>query len=143
MDAILAGANGKPCTMTIKNFREHAANERTFLAWMRTAIAIMAFGFLVERFDLFLETVAPSLSGRVLSPLGHKFGNVAGLALIAAGTIMVVLAVIRFIGNAKAIDSDEQVSTAGSKLDLALASLLILLGVSMFLYLSRAFMPAV
>jgi len=129
--------------MTIKNFREHAANERTFLAWMRTAIAIMAFGFLVERFDLFLETVAPSLSGRVLSPLGHKFGNVAGLALIAAGTIMVVLAVIRFIGNAKAIDSDEQVSSAGSKLDLALASLLILLGVSMFLYLSRAFMPAV
>lgn len=129
--------------MTIKNFREHAANERTFLAWMRTAIAIMAFGFLVERFDLFLETVAPSLSGRVLSPLGHKFGNVAGLALIAVGTVMVLLAMIRFIRNAKAIDSVEQVSSAGSKLDLALASLLILLGVSMFLYLSHAFMPAV
>jgi len=48
--------------MTIKNFRDHAANERTFLAWIRTAIAIMAFGFLLERFDLFLEMVAPSLS---------------------------------------------------------------------------------
>ena len=38
----------------IRNFSDHAANERTFLAWVRTAIAVMAFGFLVERFDLFL-----------------------------------------------------------------------------------------
>jgi putative membrane protein len=129
--------------MTIKNFREHAANERTFLAWMRAAIAIMAFGFLVERFDLFLETVAPSLSGRVLSPFGHKFGNVAGLVLIAVGTGLVLLAMIRFIRNARAIDSEEEAKLTGSKLDLALASLLILLGVSMFLYLSEAFMPAV
>jgi len=129
--------------MTIKNFRDHAANERTFLAWIRTAIAIMAFGFLLERFDLFLEMVAPSLSGRVLSPLGHKFGNIAGLALIVAGTAMVVLAMVRFIKNAKVIDSDQETRVTGSRLDMALASLLILLGVSMFLYLSHAFMPAV
>jgi putative membrane protein len=129
--------------MTIKNFREHAANERTFLAWIRTAIAIMAFGFLVERFDLFLETIAPSLSGRALSPLGHRLGNIAGLALITAGTAMVALAMIRFFKDAKAIDSDEETKLTGSKLDVALASLLILLGASMFLYLSHAFVPAV
>ena len=68
----------------------------------------MAFGFLLERFDLFLETVAPSLSGRVLSPLGHRFGNIAGLALIVAGTAMVALAMVRFIKNAKLIDRDEE-----------------------------------
>jgi putative membrane protein len=128
--------------MTIRNFREHAANERTFLAWIRTAIAIMAFGFLVERFDLFLETIAPSLSGRALSPLGHKLGNIAGLALITAGTAMVALAMIRFFKDAKAIDSDEETKLTGSKLDVALASLLIVLGASMFLYLSHAFVPA-
>jgi putative membrane protein len=127
----------------IKNFRDHAANERTFLAWVRTAIAIMAFGFLVERFDLFLETVAPSLSGRVLSPLGQKFGNIAGLALIVVGTAMVALAMVRFVKNAKGIDSEEERLGAGSKLDLGLASLLILIGVSMFLYLSHAFIPSV
>jgi putative membrane protein len=38
----------------IKRYSDHAANERTFLAWVRTAIAVMAFGFLIERFDLFL-----------------------------------------------------------------------------------------
>jgi inner membrane protein YidH len=48
----------------IKNFSDHAANERTFLAGVRTAIAVMAFGFLVEKFDLFLELAAPSLAGR-------------------------------------------------------------------------------
>ena len=35
----------------IRNFSDHSANERTFLAWVRTAIAVMAFGFLVEKFD--------------------------------------------------------------------------------------------
>ncbi len=39
----------------IQRYTDHAANERTFLAWVRTAIAVMAFGFLVERFDLFLQ----------------------------------------------------------------------------------------
>ncbi|HET8995258.1 MAG TPA: DUF202 domain-containing protein, partial [Acetobacteraceae bacterium] len=39
----------------IRNFSDHAANERTFLAWIRTAIAIMAFGFLVAKFNLFLR----------------------------------------------------------------------------------------
>ena len=39
----------------IKHYSDHAANERTFLAWVRTAIAVMAFGFLIERFDLFLK----------------------------------------------------------------------------------------
>ena len=48
----------------IKNFSDHSANERTFLAWVRTAIAVMAFGFIVEKFDLFLEVAAPSLAGR-------------------------------------------------------------------------------
>jgi putative membrane protein len=128
--------------MTIKNFRDHAANERTFLAWIRTAIAIMAFGFLVERFDLFLEAMAPSLPGRVLSPLGHRFGNVAGLVLIVAGTAMVALAMLRFIRTAKAIDSDAETKGTGSKLDMVLSLLLMLLGASMFLYLSHAMIPS-
>jgi putative membrane protein len=59
----------------IRNFSDHSANERTFLAWVRTAIAVMAFGFLVEKFDLFLEVAAPSLAGRTLSLPGQKFGN--------------------------------------------------------------------
>ncbi len=46
----------------IQRYSDHAANERTFLAWVRTAIAVMAFGFLVERFDLFLQIAGQSMA---------------------------------------------------------------------------------
>jgi uncharacterized membrane protein YidH (DUF202 family) len=81
----------------IKNFGDHSSNERTFLAWVRTAIAVMAFGFIVEKFDLFLEVAAPSLAGRTLSVPGQRFGNIVGLALILVGTAMVAIAAIRFL----------------------------------------------
>jgi putative membrane protein len=122
----------------IKNFGDHAANERTFLAWVRTAIAVMAFGFLVEKFDLFLEIAAPTLVGRMVSISGQKFGNIAGLSLIVLGTAMVVLAAIRFLRTAKRIDSAEPVPGIGSRVDLALAGLLALLGCALFFYLSHA-----
>jgi inner membrane protein YidH len=112
----------------IKNFRDHSANERTFLAWVRTAIAVMAFGFIVEKFDLFLEVAAPSLAGRTLSLPGQKFGNIAGLALILLGTAIVAIAAVRFLIAAKTIDSDEVHPYSGSRIDLALAVLLVLLG---------------
>jgi putative membrane protein len=122
----------------IKNFSDHAANERTFLAWVRTAIAVMAFGFVIERFDLFLELAAPSLAGRTLSVPGQRFGNYAGLALIVLGIGMVAVAAFRFLITAKAIDSKELRPGTGSRVDLALAALLVLLGGSLFVYLSHA-----
>jgi putative membrane protein len=122
----------------IKNFGDHSANERTFLAWVRTAIAVMAFGFLVEKFDLFLELAAPSLVGRTLSLPGQEFGNIAGLALIVLGTAMVAVAAIRFLMTAKTIDSEELRASPGSRVDLALAALLVLLGSALFVYLSHA-----
>ena len=57
----------------IERYSDHAANERTFLAWVRTAIAIMAFGFLVEKFDLFLEIAGRSSVGRMLSVGGQNY----------------------------------------------------------------------
>ena len=42
----------------IRGYSDHAANERTFLAWLRTGIAVIAFGFVVEKFNLFVLTIA-------------------------------------------------------------------------------------
>ncbi|HUI17130.1 MAG TPA: DUF202 domain-containing protein [Alphaproteobacteria bacterium] len=122
----------------IKNFGDHAANERTFLAWVRTAIAVMAFGFLVEKFDLFLEIAAPSLAGRLASLPGHAFGNIAGLTFIMLGTGMVIIAAVRFLRLAKRIDRVELEPGMGARLDIALAALLALLGAALFLYMSHA-----
>lgn len=122
----------------IRNFGDHSANERTFLAWVRTAIAVMAFGFLVERFDLFLVLAAPSLAGRILRMPSQQFGSEAGLALIVLGAAIIAIAAVRFLATAKAIDSEELHRGPGSRLDLALAVLLGLLGCSLFVYLSHA-----
>ncbi len=123
----------------IRNFSDHSANERTFLAWVRTAIAVMAFGFLVEKFDLFLELAA---AGRALSLPGQKFGNIAGLAFIVLGTAMVGIAAARFVITAKNIDREDLRPGTGSRIDIAVAGLLVLLvllGCALFLYLSHAF----
>jgi putative membrane protein len=126
----------------IKRYSDHAANERTFLAWVRTAIAVMAFGFVIERFDLFLQVIAPQLAGRQLSGHGQAFANVAGLAFIAIGVIMIGLASFRFFKTGKDIESEEDVPSSGAQFDVALATLIGLLGVALFLYLSRAVLPA-
>lgn len=120
----------------IERYSDHAANERTFLAWVRTAIAIMAFGFLVEKFDLFLEIASRSLAGRQLSIGGQLTANIAGLLLIALGSATMVLAIIRFRKTARDIDSPEKRPDTGARLDITLVGLLSSLGTVLFVYLA-------
>jgi putative membrane protein len=132
----------------IKRFSDHAANERTFLAWVRTAIAVMAFGFLIERFDLFLKYAVPQLAQQQIAPrgqafTGQAFANWAGLAFIAIGVAIIVLAGLRFVRTAKDIDSAANVPSPGERFDLALAGLIGLLGAALFLYMSRAVLPVI
>jgi putative membrane protein len=124
--------------MTIKNYTDHAANERTFLAWVRTSIAVTAFGFLVERFDLFLTMAATTALDRHITVSRPDFARVAGLVLIIAGVAMVVLASLRFIKTAKEIDAARIMPGAGSRLDIALTGLPAVLGIALFFYLSHA-----
>lgn len=107
--------------MAIENFREHAANERSFLAWVRTAIGIVGFGFLVARFDLH-----------------NAIGHIAGLLLSVLGTVMIGVAAWRFRRTSKEIDADKTHPGTGSRADLALAALLVLLCAGLLFYLFNA-----
>jgi putative membrane protein len=120
----------------IERYGDHAANERTFLAWVRTAIAIMAFGFLVEKFDLFLQIASRSVGARAPSPGGQILGNIAGLLLIALGGVTMVLAIVRFRKTSLDIDSTQKRPGTGERMDVALAGLLVALGAALFVYLS-------
>jgi putative membrane protein len=120
----------------IQRYSDHAANERTFLAWVRTAIAVMAFGFLVERFDLFLQIAGQTLAHRALSPAGQLVGNTAGLILIALGAGLMVLAIVRFRKTAIEIDRAEMLPGPGGRADVVLAGLLTVLGCALFVYLA-------
>jgi putative membrane protein len=126
----------------IKRYSDHAANERTFLAWVRTAIAVMAFGFLIERFDLFVRVATPQLAQRQLGTQGEGFANWAGLAFIVIGILTIAIAWLRFSRTARDIDSQDEVASPGERFDFALALMIGLLGVSLALYLSRAVLPA-
>ena len=120
----------------IEHYSDHAANERTFLAWVRTAIAIMAFGFLVQKFDLFLRIASASLSPRSLPERSQIVGDISGLLLIVLGGAMMVLAAVRFRKTTLDIDAKEVRLGPGTGLDVILATLLFLLGAILFVYLS-------
>lgn len=122
----------------IKDYRDHAANERTFLAWVRTAIALMAFGFLLERFDLFLQMAAFSMGQNAPHVSSARFGRDAGLALLLLGVVMNAVAAYRFLKTRKGIDSEQLHVVTGARADVALAALLALLGLSLAFYLAHA-----
>ena len=118
----------------IERYSDQAANERTFLAWVRTAIAVMAFGFVVEKFDLFLEIAGGSHERHRLA--GRLIGDITGLALIVLGGAMIVLAAVRFRRTARAIESAEMRPGTGTRMDTVLVGLLVLLGAALFVYLA-------
>ena len=126
----------------IKRYSDHAANERTFLAWVRTAIAVMAFGFVIEKFDLFLQAMAPQRHPQ-LDPTGSPLANAAGLAFIAIGIAMIAISGFRFARTAKDIESEKEVPSTGERFDPTLGVLIGLLGAALLLYLSRAVAPEV
>lgn len=120
----------------IRNFPDHAANERTFLAWVRTAIAVMAFGFLIERFDLILRLTARA-SGQDI-PVHYHASNVTGLLFIVMGIAIIVAATVRYRKNGREIDNPDIEIIRRRRFDVSFAALLVILSVAMFLFLFQA-----
>ena len=93
----------------ILNRRVHMANERTFLAWIRTSIGIMAFGFVVEKFALFIKQMSLILGKADIenaSPPSHGYSAIVGIFLVGLGTLMVLLAFVRYKKVERQIDED-------------------------------------
>lgn len=128
----------------IRIFSDHAADERTFLAWQRTAIAVMALGFLGAKFDRFLQIAARSLSGgrRTTRIPGGGLGGTVGVVVIPAGTLMVMLAAVYLVGTSRAIDSAAPTTDRG-RVDLVLAGLMVVLGIAVLLYLVQTLLAGI
>ena len=77
--------------------REHQANERTFLAWLRTSVALIAFGFALARFSLFLRQIEAAHSPEQPAA-AHGLLNAQnlGLLLVIFGILMIGLSAWRY-----------------------------------------------
>ncbi|MHC5612325.1 MAG: YidH family protein [Nostoc sp.] len=76
--------------------REHQANERTFLAWLRTSIALIGFGFASARFGIFLRQLNLAITQQ--DPPVHQLSNSEnlGVALVIFGISTIALAAWRY-----------------------------------------------
>jgi len=71
------------------------AAERTLMAWIRVALAMMAFGFVVDRFGLVLRMM-PHMAGAASKPATYSFWT--GSVLVFGGSVLAVVAAVRYIG---------------------------------------------
>ena len=76
--------------------REHQANERTFLAWLRTSIALIGFGFAIARFGLFLRELQSSVTGQDAPTDSFINSQNIGVGLVVMGIILVALSAWRY-----------------------------------------------
>jgi putative membrane protein len=74
--------------------RENLANERTFLAWVRTSIALMAFGFVIVKFSLFITQLSLLLGPDDLPT--QQYSQYVGIIMIAIGALIVFLAYFQY-----------------------------------------------
>lgn len=77
------------------NASDHLANERTFLAWIRTSIAVMGFGFVVVKFSLFMRQLSFILGAKAGLPANGNSSK-TGIILVISGAVVALLAFIRY-----------------------------------------------
>lgn len=106
------------------------------LAWIRTGIALMAFGFAIARFGVFLQQVASA--GQLPLRVQHGVGSAwVGAVLVALGMLANLVATIRFAQIRRAIDRGE-VGAPSAMIVYAFGAIATLVGLVMAVLLLRA-----
>ncbi len=110
---------------------DHLANERTFLAWIRTAIAVMTLGVAINRFALFLmeiHQVVPEVRD-----LANRHVEKLGIGLVVLGIVMLVGATWHYLHVGKTIDDETYRPSRG--IMVAASIVIILMGGSSLIWL--------
>lgn len=115
--------------------RLYMAAERTFLAWIRTGLSLMGFGFVIARFGVFLREMAHT-QGRETAP-GTGFSIWVGTGLIIAGILLNLISVIQHRRYIRALDANDFRSAFDTKFAMVIAVLLAIVGSSMAIYLMQ------
>lgn len=116
---------------SIDRSRERLANERTFLAWIRTAIALMGFGFVIVKFNLFLKQMSLFIAESGVAAKAYS-ANV-GVIMVAVGVLISILAFVQYLKNDRQLRNNRFVSS--SKLSLFITIIIIAGGIFLIIYL--------
>ena len=100
--------------------REHLANERTLLAWVRTGVSLLSVGFVIERAGA-LAAGAMAAGGQDIASASEIFG----LALIALGCVTLIMGSIQFFRNRQMIIDGVFATNAGPYMVIVVGSLLL------------------
>jgi inner membrane protein YidH len=122
----------------VADLRDYLAEERTFLAWIRTGITLMGFGFVVARYGIFLEQL--HLPQQFSAPQPHEFSPWFGAAL--TGALVNLFSVRRFMRLAGEVDWNQFADRSLSRQGVFMASFLALVGIALticlILFLAQA-----
>jgi putative membrane protein len=126
----------EPAKKPEETLRLHLATERTLLAWIRTGISLMGFGFAIARFGVFLREIAEA--GKVQIRGNDALGSVwAGIALVVLGMLASLGATVRYGLVRGAIDRGE-VGAPRAVLVYAVGGVATLVGLALSILLARS-----
>jgi len=117
----------------LKDPRIYFAAERTFLAWIRTGLALMGFGFVVARFGLFLRESAAA--GHAPAVKSYGFSIWAGTAMVLLGVFISLTSALRHIQIVTRLNRGDEVVGRPSYTAVAVALMLAMVGVAMVAFL--------
>lgn len=122
----------------ITKYTDHAANERTFLAWIRTGLAVVAFGFFLVKLNVLVDAVGDGTLPRLAEDAGTFVANAAryvGLAMVVIGVAVIARSSTGFERTRRAIDSDEVIRIPHSRVESLLSAALAIAVVLFCIYL--------